>query len=170
MSEFAARLSSYNLLNYLLSGVVFATLAEKILGRSLVSQNVLAAAFIYYFIGLVVSRFGSVVLEPILKRTGVVVFADHKDYVEASQTDPKLDVLSEQNNVYRTLAAAIVLLLLLALWGAVVGRLPLLGAMEPWIALIVVLALFVLAYRKQSGYIVSRVEASRRRESAQRDE
>lgn len=67
MKEILDKLTSYNLFNYLLPGVVFAVLASKVTRFTLIQQDLVAGAFLYYFIGLVISRFGSLILEPILK-------------------------------------------------------------------------------------------------------
>lgn len=159
MEQFMAKLSSYNLLNYLLTGVVFSFLAEKVAGRVIVPTGLLVAVFVYYFVGLVVSRFGSVVVEPALKALRVIEFCDYAEFVAASKNDPKLDVLSEQNNVYRSLVSALVLLLLLGGWGWLVRQAPLLAAWQPWLLLVGLLTLFLLSYRKQTTYVTKRVRA-----------
>lgn len=56
MNELIERLSSCNLFNCLPPGVFFVALAEQQTGFSFVQDNLLLAAFVYYFIGLVISR------------------------------------------------------------------------------------------------------------------
>src|SRR5260370_14737106 len=116
MNELLAKLSSYNVFNYLLPGIVFAILAGDIIHYSIIQKDIVTGAFFYYFVGLVVSRFGSLIIEPLLKWLRFVKFADYKDFVAASQKDAKLDVLSEVNNTYRTLPSLTSLLLLLHLY------------------------------------------------------
>ena len=67
--------------------------------------DTLVAVFAYYFMGLVISRIGSLMIEPTLKKVGFLKSADYSKFVLASKTDNKLDVLSETNNMYRTLCA-----------------------------------------------------------------
>jgi len=64
MKEIIEKLSSYNIFNYLFPGVVFAILATKFTNLNLTFDNLFLGAFAYYFIGLVISRFGSVFIEP----------------------------------------------------------------------------------------------------------
>src|SRR5437667_11552018 len=98
MNELLAKISSYNLFNYLLPGIVFTALAGDTLGNPIAQRDLLTAAFLYYFIGLAISRFGSVVIEPILKRIAFVHFSEYKDFLAASEKDGHLAVLSEANN------------------------------------------------------------------------
>src|SRR6266536_4329452 len=98
------KLSSYNLFNYLLSGVLFVVLAAAFTKYNFIQSNILLGAFLYYFFGLIISRFGSLVLEPLLKRVRFVRFAGYDDFVKASKTDEQITLLSEVNNTYRTLA------------------------------------------------------------------
>jgi len=102
MKEIIEKLSSYNIFNYLLPGIVFSILTSKFTSTNLIFDNLIIGAFLYYFIGLVISRVGSVIIEPLLKRIKFLKFADYKDFVSVSKTDNKLEILSEANNMYRT--------------------------------------------------------------------
>src|SRR5215471_3847551 len=104
------KLSSYNLFNYLFPGVLFVVLAAAFTKYDFVQSNILLGLFLYYFIGLIISRFGSLVLEPLLKRTGFVRFADYADLVTASKKDEQITLLSEVNNTYRTLGSLVICL------------------------------------------------------------
>ena len=68
MEKLAEKLDSYDILNNLLPGIVLDFLLEKILGINLVNGNMVENLFVFYFIGMIVSRIGSLVLEPICKR------------------------------------------------------------------------------------------------------
>jgi len=98
MNAILNKISSYNLFNYLFPGIVFVALSKEFTEYSFVQQDLLIAAFLYYFIGLVISRFGSLVIEHFLKRLHFLDFADYKDFVAISKKDEKLEVLSEANN------------------------------------------------------------------------
>jgi len=162
MNELLAKLSSYNVFNYLLPGIVFAILAGDIIHYPIIQKDIVTGAFFYYFVGLVVSRFGSLIIEPLLKWLRFVNFADYKDFVAASQKDAKLDVLSEVNNTYRTLASLISLLLLVKLYMKIAERLPRLNEWN-WTALaVLLLVMFLFSYRKQTSYITKRIAANNR--------
>ena len=159
MNELFNKLSSYNIFNYLLPGILFAIFAGEIIHYPLVQRDILTGAFLYYFLGLVVSRFGSLTIEPILKWLRFVKFADYKDFVLVSQKDPKLDVLSEVNNTYRTLAALFSLLLLLKLYMKLEARFPGLKDWDITIMAGLLLIMFLFSYRKQTAYITKRIKA-----------
>jgi hypothetical protein len=90
MNELLNKLSSYNLFNYLLPGILFAVLASEATHYSFLQRDIVLALFLYYFIGLVVSRVGSLVIEPLLKKSGFLKFADYKDFVTESKTEHKI--------------------------------------------------------------------------------
>ncbi len=161
MNELLNKISSYNILNYLLPGTLFAILAGGIIHHPVVQGDILTGLFLYYFLGLVVSRFGSLIIEPLLKGLSFVKFAAYKDFVAASQKDAKLDVLSEVNNTYRTLASLFALLLLLKLYMTLEARFPCLKDWDTTILAVLLLVMFLFSYRKQTSYITKRIDANR---------
>ncbi len=158
MNELLNKISSYNVFNYLLPGIVFSLLASEIIHYQIPQKDILTAAFLYYFVGMVVSRFGSLIVEPLLKFFSFVKFADYKDFVAASQKDPKLEVLSEVNNTYRTLASLFSLLLLLKLYTKLEGTFPYFREWDVTILAVLLLVMFVFSYRKQTSYITKRIK------------
>jgi hypothetical protein len=162
MKELLAKLTSYNLLNYLLPGVVFAVLAQQLTSYSFLQHEVVVAVFLYYFIGLVISRFGSLVIEPVLKKVKFLKFAEYADYVKASKTDDKIELLSEVNNSFRTYLSLFVLLLLVKLLEWMSQQFNWLLQYRAFLIIVLLLVLFLFAYRKQSGYLVQRINANER--------
>lgn len=162
MAEFLSKLSSYNIFNYLLPGILFGFVASSFTRYNFISADLIIGIFIYYFIGMVISRFGSLVLEPLLKRTSFLRFADYEDYIAASAGEPKIELLSEVNNTYRTLCSALILLGLLRLYQEIENRISGLGDWNVPILLVILLITFLLSYRKQTGYISRRVVARKR--------
>jgi len=160
LKDLLEKLSSYNLFNYLLPGILFVILAEKITAYSFIQQDIIIGVFLYYFIGLVVSRVGSLTIEPFLKKIKFLKFADYPDFVAASKKDEKLDILSEQNNSYRTICSLFFLLLLLKIFEIIQSWFPALKEWDHFILLILLLVLFLLSYRKQTNYITKRVKAN----------
>jgi len=163
MKDILSKLSSYNLFNYLFPGILFVIVAGKVTHYSLIQQDVIIGVFLYYFIGLVVSRFGSLVIEPLLRRVSFLHFADYRDFVAASKRDEKLDLLSEVNNTYRTLCSLFTLLLLLKLYEVIQTKLPFLAEWNVLVLLVLLLIMFLLSYRKQTGYIAKRIDVNQGR-------
>jgi len=161
MKDILDKLSSYNIFNNLLPGIVFVALAEPFLNRSFIQKDLLVGLFLYYFIGMVISRIGSLVVEPILKRTSFVRFVSYADFVDAAKADVKIDVLSEVNNMYRTLTALLLFLMALRGYEAIEACLPTIRKASPFMAVLSLLILFLWSYRKQTSYITKRIEANR---------
>jgi len=159
MKELLDKLSSYNLFNYLLPGTLFAAAAEHISDHKVPQSNIVVELFVYYFIGLVISRIGSLVLEPAMKKTKFVKFAPYKDFVRACTHDSKIEILSEQNNMYRTLCAVFLALGALKLYDVVVKWWGLPGRT---LVLAALFGLFAFSYRKQTSYVRQRVEVAKK--------
>jgi len=161
MKELLDKISSYNLFNILLPGVLFAVLAEAFTPYSFIQENIIVGAFIYYFIGLVVGRFGSLIIEPLLKKIKILKFSDYKDFISACNKDPKIDTLSETNNMYRTFCSVFVLLLLLKLYAFIESLLPVLKEYKLYILISLFLIMFIYSYKKQTGYINKRIKSTK---------
>ena len=161
MKDLLDKLSSYNIFNYLLPGTIFAGLGEKLTSYSLIQDNLLIGLFLYYFIGLIISRIGSLTVEPFLKWIRLVEFADYKDYVKASELDPKIELFSEQNNMYRTLCSLLITLLFFKIYNEIKNALSWgsdINVVIDFVFLLAVLALFLFSYKKQTEYVVRRVK------------
>ena len=124
-------------------------------------KNLVMGAFVYYFVGLVISRFGSLVVEPILRWTSFLKFVSYSDFISASKFDQKIESFSETNNMYRTFVAMLVLLLVLKAYELLALRLAFLNEYGLHILLTVLLITFLLSYRKQTSYIRKRIEANK---------
>jgi len=111
------------------------------------------------FIGLVAGRFGSLVIEPLYKKIGIINTADYNNFIAASKKDSKIEILSSKNNMYRTFTAVFVLYAIWRVANCVVVRYPVL---QPWlmrVGVILLILLFSLSYRKQTRYIHDRINA-----------
>lgn len=119
--------------------------------------NLITALFLYYFIGLIISRIGSLTVEPILKTSKILQFASRKDFVKASESDPKIEILSEQNNMYRTLCSMSIILIVLVVYDQIKPNVPWGTHVNGIVFLVALTVLFVFSYRKQTRYISERV-------------
>jgi len=160
MKDLIDKISSYNIFNYLLPGIIFVVFSKEVIGYNFIQENNLLGAFLYYFIGMVVSRFGSVIVEPLLKYFSFVKFKEYKSFVWASKQDTKLELLSEVNNTYRTTSSTFILLILTAAYKALESRFDISNRISLSILIILILILFLLSYRKQTNYITKRVDAN----------
>lgn len=151
------KLSSYNIFNYLFPGVVFCVIAEKISNFKLIQEELLNAFFVYYLVGMIISRVGSIIIEPVLKKISFVTFSEYSDYVKRSKEDPLLSTLSEQNNTYRTLLSMFLLLLVVDNFEKIQSCFLWLNNHVSSFLLTSMVILLAFAYRKQTSYIKKRV-------------
>ena len=77
MKEFLDKLAPYHFFNYLLPGTLFVILAEKVANYNMYQPDIIFGLLLYYFIGLVISRIGSLIVEPILRKVGFVAFTEY---------------------------------------------------------------------------------------------
>lgn len=159
MPSLLEKLSSYNLFNNLLPGVIFSALVSRYTSYSLLFDDVVVGLFMYYFVGVVIGRVGSLVVEPLLKKFGFIEYAEYADYLRASKKDAGIELLLESSNTYRTICTAFLLIAVAVGTDAIGARYP---AMIGWLCLglgLGIAALFAFAFQKQTAYIVKRVKA-----------
>ena len=159
MKDLLDRLTSYNFFNNLLPGALFAVMATRYTSVTLTSKDLLLAFFIYYFIGLVISRIGSLIIEPVLLKINLVKYSDYSDYLKASKEDQKIETLLEVNNTYRTIIAMFFSLALFKGFDVLAAKFSMLALFGPYILGLFMMILFIWSFKKQSNYINKRVDA-----------
>ncbi|MDH5445987.1 MAG: hypothetical protein OEY52_10540 [Gammaproteobacteria bacterium] len=162
MEELLKKISSYNLFNYLFPGILFSVFVDNYTKYTLRHDDIFTSLFIFYFVGLVISRFGSLFIEPAFIKLRLIQYAGYKEFLSAEKEDKKIGVLLEQNNVYRTICSMLVLMFIvigyekLSIWLeiSIISTKHMFG--------IVLLVMFVFSYRKQTRYIKSRIERNKK--------
>ncbi|MBO6252126.1 MAG: hypothetical protein J6O49_00540 [Bacteroidaceae bacterium] len=158
LAAFLGRISNYNLLNNLIPGAILCVLLKYLVGYDLMNVGTLELLVIFYFVGMVNGRIGSIIVEPFLRWIKLVTFRDHKLFVEAEQKDKKIVYLSETNNMYRSMISVAFTAIVVKFYYVAVEKCWDFGDFTQWLILIGLLVLFALAYRKQTKYIVSRID------------
>lgn len=160
MKDLLDKLTTYNIFNYLFPGILFVVIAKSMTDYDLIQENNLLGAFLYYFVGMTVSRFGSVIIEPILRKMKFLEFRAYKDFVNASKKDEKIELLSEVNNTYRTLISMLFLLLLLKLYNFLAQIFQIGDTISLIILTLLITTLYLFSYRKQTNFVVKRIDAN----------
>jgi hypothetical protein len=160
MTEIISKISSYNLFNYLLPGVLYSIIATKWTIYDFTIENVILGAFLYYFIGMVISRIGSLWIEKLLTKGKIVKFAEYGDFVKASKKDEKLNLLSETNNSYRTIISLGICLLITKAYSELDLKIGIPEIFTSILMLAFITFIFILSYKKQTEYITKRIEAN----------
>ena len=118
----------------------------KMNGFDFMTNSELEKVILCYVMGIIVSRLGSILVEYSCKKIGCIKFEPYKLYMAASEKNGRIEVLSETNNLYRSMVAVFLvdLLYLLSVCDIDMGKLaiPVAGVI-----------LFLMSYVKQTKYI-----------------
>lgn len=149
MAELFKTISNYHFFNYLFPGAIGTYYFEQIYNYSLEKSNIIILCCIYYLVGLLISRVGSLVIFPILKYW--LHFQPYDKYLCASKKDPAIVGMSTIANMYRTLIA---LALIMSIFEIIHN-----GIKHPlFILFIFGFILLVASYIKQTRLVVKRVK------------
>lgn len=163
------KITSYDIFNNLLPGTVFCYLVEKFTRFDYITGPIWQKLFLYYFVGVLLSRLGSLVVERALKNLKIINFAKYTDYIYASQEDHTIQILNEKNNMYRTIIAMffVFTLTLLLDWFCLDSFLKLTISRRRIMIigiLFLFIILFIFSYRKQTKYISDCVASQTQKE------
>ncbi|MEJ2437661.1 MAG: hypothetical protein P8Y49_02365 [Sulfurovaceae bacterium] len=163
MSELINKISSYNFFNYLLPGVIYVVLIENTTTYKILQENMIVNAFLVYFIGLVISRVGSLLIEHLLQK--IAPHEEYKDFISACQQDSKIEMLSEVNNMYRTFISLFIVLFCSEIYIVITSCFSLSVKTNINIVACILILLFILSYRKQTIYITKRIKLVNKKDS-----
>ncbi len=158
MEKFLEKIDEYNIFNYLLPGVIFTYLLKYYIGIDIFQENIVEMIFIYYFIGSIISRVGSIILESILIKIKFIYYTPNADYIKSSKKDKKINRLLTVNNVYRSFCAGSILLLILKIVKELILKYNIPQYIISTILIMMIALLYLFSYRKQTKYIVQRIK------------
>lgn len=157
MTEVIQKLSSYNIFNYLFPGILFCGLIDRFTQYEILQNNILIDICVCYFIGLCISRIGSLVLEPLLRKAKILNFASYKDYLVAVEIDKKLESFIKTANMYRTILSMFIIFCMVKIYELISIECQIPFTTIAILLLIGFIVLFLCSYIKQSGYITKRI-------------
>lgn len=155
MEDIANKISEYDILNTLLPGVIFNRFLELILDLSLSGQEIICNFFVYYFIGLVISRIGSLAIDEVFAKLNIVKKANYESFIKSEKKDKKIKLLLARANSYRTFVALFLVLLVTEIAYSIIIKKSI--NTFSYIVTIIMIIVFTLSYIKQTNYIVNRV-------------
>ena len=159
MEAILSLLSTYELFNNIFPGIIF----SYFLG--LQNYNIIPnkidiyeKLFLYYFIGLTISRIGSLFLEPFFLKLKIVKFADYTKFLKAEEKDNKISIFVLVNNMYRSFIIVFFLNFLYLLYWILQNNFLFCTLVSKLLCILFFFFLFVYSYIKQTKYIRKRVE------------
>lgn len=167
--QIVGKISSYNIFNNLYPGIIFCYLLKLMFNANILSNNWFENLIAFYFVGMALSRVGSLVIEPIMKKIKVkkkalIKYAPYSDYEKASTKEPFIKTLLEVNNTYRTLLTCFFCVFVCKICTTInkvfiYFKCTFFQDNVEWFILITLIILFAFSYIKQTTYIRKRVES-----------
>jgi hypothetical protein len=162
------KISVYEIINNVIPGSIYIVMIEYLTCFRILTGKLFFDVVLLYFAGLVISRIGSLFLEPLLrwkykKGKAFLVFAPYEDYLKAEMLDKdgRVRYLSMVNNMFLCLTATVLCILLTVLYNFLQPKIYLLGInsnLFTVIGCILLVLLFAFSYKKQTEYVKKRVE------------
>jgi hypothetical protein len=158
MGDLLSKLESYRILNYLLPGTVFIFACDVLGIYKFESQNLFVLAFIAYFLGMTLSRIGSLFLEKPLEWIGFTKRSSYDHFILAEKADNKISTLMEEANTYRTIVATATIVGLADFVKSLLAQGTVTTRVVVTLLLISLILIYLFAYRKQVKYLARRIE------------
>lgn len=152
------KFSQYNFLTNILPGTVLCIIFKYLVGYDLIPDDYYQAGIVFYFVGMVNSRVGSLIVEPILKAISWVKFASYPELLQAEKEDAKLTLLSQENNVFRSYISVMFISIVGYIYKNCPFDLRQFLSDEPLVLILSLFVLFLFAYRKQTSFVKKRVD------------
>lgn len=168
LSHVIEKISSYEIFNNIIPGVIYSVFTEKLTKFRINTENIFINMVLLYFVGLVISRIGSIFSDIIgwcfskLGWSSFLRFANYSDYIQIENIDTKDRIrnLVIVSNMYRAFASLFVCLILTIIVDSVWSVISADNCYKTlvFIMFFALLAiLFVFSYRKQTNYITERI-------------
>ena len=156
MDSLLSLLNEYELFNNIFPGIIFLYFSNLQNYIPILDKiDIYEKLFLYYFIGLIIGRIGSLFLEPLFKKLEIIKFADYSKFLKAEEKDSKIHMLVLVNNMYRSFCVVF----LFSFFWLIYKNDFLFSTLLPRLLIILFLFfLFVYFYKKQTEYIKKRVE------------
>lgn len=141
-------------------------MCQKLYGITLPSNHIIQEVVLFYFIGLIISRIGSLLIEPILKKLCKRNYCSYNDYIDGSQEDSKIELFLEVNNTFRTMIA----LGIVSLVTDIIVRSSIFSCISDYYSIVIAvlfIILFTASYIKQTKMVSKRVEKANEKKKAQ---
>lgn len=161
MDKFLNKLSEYHFIQSLVPEMIFTYCSKIFYGINFLTDKPVYDFIVILIIGLIISRIGSIIVEPLLRKVKILNFCKYTDYIEASQKDSLIKNLSETNNLYRVIIATFLVLLVEKVYLIITEKFDWLNDWSYLVISVLLIVLFVFSYRKQTKYIKQRIDKSK---------
>ena len=157
MDKIFESLNHYDIVTCLIPGIVFCQLIDWLYGTKFIEENTITLMIISYVFGIIVSRIGSIIIEPLCKVSKIIVMADYEQWRKAASQCEEVKTLTTKSTVYRSWVALMLIQIILLLIFPLSDFASNIGKCYLFFGQFIVLILLILSYRKQIDYVCKRV-------------
>jgi len=158
MKELFGKFTRYDWFTTLLPGLFFVSLAEKFGAMNMEANSLLEKCGLIFFCGLVSSRIGASVVEPVFKIKRFKLWGEYGDYMSFREKDPKgADMLVTNSNWFRSLIGMVLLLGVSYFFNCFCLKFDIASVWKRCAILVCLLFLFGDSYRRQLVFIQGRI-------------
>lgn len=153
------KLDAYNLVANLVPGAAL-TYALHFSEFPTPSPDDIGAFLLVAFVaGVTANRLGSLILDPLLRKLRFLKLKDYRSFLIREKDDQKLDALVANSGLYRTFFTAGAIYLIALMSSSATAYLTRQGLITAFV--IGGMVVFLFAFKKEDGYIHSRIEAAK---------
>lgn len=156
MEKIIDKLSNYHIVNYIVPGYIFTKVLAYLLDLKI--GNFTDIIIVSYFVGIVISRISSLLMEKVLYKIFKIKSQPYSLYINASKKDSKIETLTQDLNMYRSFFSAFVTLSIILILKKIYLLLKIDKTLVMWLLLISLSILFAFSYVKQVKFIIERVK------------
>lgn len=160
MENLINSISKYQLAINLIPGYIFAILLQRYAHIVLLEGDVLQDAFVSYFVGLVIGRVGSIVVDGLMKSFNKTYRFAPRYYkkIMAEQIDHKIETLDRQCTIYRNCCAGCCCVIIGIIINCLFGDGSFLSSGKYIFIFFILTILLVKAMDKQYNYVIKRIQ------------
>lgn len=159
MGSIIEKLDSYEIMTNLLPGAFFGMTLRLFCEVKLPVVNIGEEVATYYFMGFIINRLGSLIVNPLLLKFNFIKEVTYEEYVKAEKKNEKVRTLAEICNYYRSILTASLCLLIIKIINGFNENTSWLLVNWKFCFLLGCTTLFLFSYMKQIRFVCRRVEA-----------
>ncbi len=161
MDKIIDKFPAYDIFNYCIPGVLFCAIFSYLLNIDYPKDNQLFYAIILIcaavFAGQAISRVGSIIIEPLSRKTKLLKWSSN--YYKAEKKDPELKTLLRNMNNYRTYVSLVLFLVPITLYSDINQIRNGFDYIFVLIVEILLILVFYIAYVKEAKAIFNRIKS-----------
>lgn len=149
------KMGIYNLFTNIIPGYIF--IMFNFFNFNIKMDNIVEQVVLAYFVGLTISRIGSIILGNILLKISNDSDESYNKYIDACNKDTKIELLLQERNSCRTYVTLFIMCLLEIIGNYVFSKITITKDVILFIVLVLLIIIYSISFCKYNRYIVKRI-------------